>query len=218
MFAKLEIIGTIYVKTGLHIGGSSDIAAIGAVDSPVMKDTITQNPLIPGSSLKGKMRTLLAKQYNDGPKKWDEDDERIIRLFGTSKKNHVRIGRLLFSDMIMENQEELKEQGIEYPTEIKFENMISRLTAVATPRQIERVVRGAKFPLRIIYNMDEEKEMEEDFRTLRDVFTLLKYDYLGGNGSRGYGKIEIKDLDLNVCIGEVNSNIWNRCKEILKEV
>lgn len=64
MFAKIEISGTIEIVTGLHIGGSSAFSAIGAVDSPVIMDTRTNQPMIPGSSLKGKMRALLAKQYN----------------------------------------------------------------------------------------------------------------------------------------------------------
>ena len=64
MFAKIEITGILEVVTGLHIGGSSAFAAIGAVDSPVIKDQKTGDPVIPGSSLKGKMRSLLAKKYN----------------------------------------------------------------------------------------------------------------------------------------------------------
>ena len=63
MYAKIQILGTIEVVTGMHIGGSGAFAAIGAVDSPIIKDVITNLPLIPGSSLKGKMRTLLAKKY-----------------------------------------------------------------------------------------------------------------------------------------------------------
>ena len=65
MFAKLEITGNIEVVTGMHIGGSSQFAAIGAVDSPVIRDTYSDRPMIPGSSLKGKMRSLLAKKYNE---------------------------------------------------------------------------------------------------------------------------------------------------------
>lgn len=49
------------VVTGLHIGASSAFSAIGAVDSPVISDIRTNMPMIPGSSLKGKMRSLLAK-------------------------------------------------------------------------------------------------------------------------------------------------------------
>lgn len=74
MYAKIQITGVIEVKTGMHIGGSSAFAAIGAVDSPVIKDVRSNQPMIPGSSLKGKMRTLLAKEYNMELAKKPDDD------------------------------------------------------------------------------------------------------------------------------------------------
>ena len=107
MYGKIQITGTIEVMTGIHIGGSSAFAAIGAVDSPVVKDARTNLPIIPGSSLKGKMRTLLAKQYNEiQVKDPSEDDERIIRLFGSAKKNNGVIpkGRLLFDGLSDDKQ------------------------------------------------------------------------------------------------------------------
>ena len=74
MLAKIEISGTIVVETGMHIGGSGAFSAIGAIDSPVIKDVRSNNPMIPGSSLKGKMRSLLAKRYNSlVARKADED-------------------------------------------------------------------------------------------------------------------------------------------------
>ncbi len=152
MFAKLEITGTLEVKTGLHIGGSDAFAAIGAVDSPVIRDVRTDDPIIPGSSLKGKMRTLLAKYYNEkvaaNP---DEDAECIKSLFGSAKKGDVHTARLLFSDMFLQNKEELRSANIYRATEVKFENTINRTTAVANPRQLERVIRGAKFGLNLVY-------------------------------------------------------------------
>ena len=85
MIAKIEISGIIEVVTGLHIGGSSAFSAIGAVDSPVVLDTRTNQPMIPGSSLKGKMRALLAKQYNEKIVKLPDDDaECLIHLFGSA--------------------------------------------------------------------------------------------------------------------------------------
>ena len=64
-YAKVKITAQIRLETGLHIGTSNAFAAIGATDSPVIKDPITNLPIIPGSSIKGKMRTLLARVYND---------------------------------------------------------------------------------------------------------------------------------------------------------
>ena len=92
MFSKIEINGIIEVVTGMHIGGSSAFAAIGAVDSPVIRDTLTDMPIIPGSSLKGKMRTLLTKKYSDGlpPQNADEDDKRIKRLLVLEEKRQLQ--------------------------------------------------------------------------------------------------------------------------------
>ena len=64
MYSKIQITGKLNIETGMHIGGSSAFAAIGAVDSPIVRDVKTNLPMIPGSSLKGKMRALLAKEYN----------------------------------------------------------------------------------------------------------------------------------------------------------
>lgn len=214
MFSKIEITGIIQAETGIHIGGNSQFAAIGAVNSPVIRDVYTDYPMIPGSSLKGKMRTLLAKQYNKGLEKPENDDDRILRLFGSAEKGKIQFSRLIFSDMIMVNAEKLQKQGIS-TTEIKFENTINRLTAEAMPRQIERAVRGSEYELHLIYNLEKEEEFEEDMKLLRHAMTLLTYDYIGGHGSRGYGKISFKDLDLNCVIGKVDKDLLETCRIIV---
>ena len=219
MFAKIEITGTIEVVTGMHIGGSSAFSAIGAVDSPVIKDMRTGYPIIPGSSLKGKMRSLLAKRYNTVFATTPDDDaECLTSLFGSAKKGNVRTGRLLFSDMLLGNWEELKKQGLTSKTEIKFENTIKRTTAVANPRQIERVIRGSEFPLYLVYEAVDEETLKKDFEILREGFRLLEYDYLGGSGSRGYGKIKIKNLYAEAVIGEVDPDVMEECQQILAQV
>lgn len=221
MYAKIEISGILEVVTGLHIGGNSAFAAIGAVDSPVIKDIRTSDPIIPGSSLKGKMRTLLAKKYNETPAaKPDEDAECIIRLFGSARNGKPRAGRLLFSDMYLDedNKKELNRVNIVHPVEVKFENSISRTTAVANPRQIERVIRGTQFGMSLIYEVDENSDIEQDFRILCDGFKLLKYDYLGGSGSRGYGKVDFQDLYAEAVVGEVEQDILDKCNDLLAEV
>lgn len=219
MYAKIEITGTIRSLTGMHIGGSSQFAAIGAVDSPVIKDPLTRIPMIPGSSLKGKLRSLVARQYNGGFSKHDEDDERVIRLFGAAKgsNNSIVRTRLFFSDSIMSNADQLKKTGIPN-TEIKFENTINRLTAEANPRQIERSVRGGEYDFTIIYDALKEEEIVEDFQTLRDAMLLLEYDYLGGHGSRGYGKIQFVELAADCVIGDIPNEIMEKCVQVLKEV
>lgn len=218
MYAKVQITGIIEVKTGMHIGGSSAFAAIGAVDSPVIKDARTRLPMLPGSSLKGKMRTLLAKEYNtDAAAKPDDDAECLTRLFGSAKKYHVKRSRLIVSDMFLANEEDLRKQGLQSLTEIKFENTINRATAVANPRQIERVVRGSRFDLDMIYEAEVEEQIVDDFRILAEGLKLLQYDYIGGNGSRGYGKIIFDSLQAETVVGEISEEILEQCNRILQE-
>jgi CRISPR-associated protein Csm3 len=217
MYAKIRILGDIVVKTGMHIGGSSAFAAIGAVDSPVVKDVRSNLPMIPGSSLKGKMRSLLARELNDRIVEHNQDHERIARLFGASEKNLIRRSRILFSDMVLANEMELRQAGLQSMTEVKFENTISRATAVANPRQIERAVRGSIFEMELIYEMEKGEELLEDMETLAEGMRLLQYDYLGGSGTRGYGKIEFQNLDVETVVGELDENLLEQCGEILRK-
>lgn len=218
MFAKVEITGTLEVMTGLHIGGSSAFSAIGAVDAPVIRDVRSGNPMIPGSSLKGKMRSLLAKAYNTEIAKTPDDDcEALTSLFGCARKGNVHTSRILFSDMVMSNWEELKKYGITSKTEVKFENTIKRTTAVANPRQIERVIRGSEFPMSLVYEVQDEETMIKDFKILKEGFRLLEYDYLGGHGSRGYGKVKFNDLAVKLAAGQVSDAVIEQCGQILSE-
>jgi CRISPR-associated protein Csm3 len=222
MYAKILITGKITVKTGMHIGGSAAFASIGATDSPVIKDPVTGSPIIPGSSFKGKMRTLLAKKYNekfaDTPNK---DCDRIKRVFGTSVEPY-KSARLLFADMLLSNREKL-EARLDSLTEVKFENVLNRITAEATPRQIERVVRGSEFDMELVYEISDNKEgpaseddIIEDFELIGDGMKLLRYDYIGGSGSRGYGKIEIADITAKPVVGELDEGLMNKINEALK--
>lgn len=214
MYAKIQITGKLEVVTGMHIGGGSAFAAIGAVDSSVIKDTQSKLPMIPGSSLKGKMRTLLAKSYNDGIVEPDNDAPEIIRVFGSAKKGQTHPSRIIVADMIMSNSEELHKKEINSMTEVKFENTISRQTAVANPRQIERVIRGAQFDLDIIYEVEAADEILSDMRLVAEGMKLLQYDYLGGHGSRGYGKVKFKDVCADVVVGDVDDGIMTEVNDM----
>lgn len=194
---KVLIKAVLTVKTGLHIGSSNDFAPIGAVDSPFIRDPVTRLPMIPGSSLKGKMRTLLAKSRD----KMEEggiipepaDDEAVVcRLFGSSSNKASQPARLQFSDIFMEKECTEQYESMDMDTyfgEVKFENTINRMSGVANPRQIERVPAGMRFTFQLVYNMENSEEFQEDMKVLADGFRLLQADYLGGHGSRGYGRI-----------------------------
>ena len=195
MTGKLIIKAVLEVKTGMHIGASNDYAPIGAVDSVFIRDTLTKEPIIPGSSIKGKMRTLLAKVIDsDNILPAPEKDEAVIlRLFGSAEKNNTLFSRLQFSDCMVQKESIEMFNEIDTDTylgEVKFENTINRGTGVANPRQIERVPAGMTFDFRLVYNIENEEQLDEDMKVLHDGLELLQLDYIGGHGSRGYGRIQ----------------------------
>ncbi len=193
MSGKLIIRCELEVLTGMHIGGTDIFSAIGAVDSPVIRDSHSGLPIVPGSSLKGKLRALLAQSLNERTvSDHNSDDERILRLFGSSKP--IRASRLQFSDCFMKNADKLKNVGV---TEIKSENTISRADSKANPRQIERVIPGALFGVVITYNYTSADEADEDLRLLAKAMKLLEVDYLGGHGSRGSGRVKLRNFSVD---------------------
>lgn len=214
MVCKVELSGKIQVLTGLHIGGLKGFSAIGAVDSTVIRDSRTHLPMIPGSSLKGKMRTLLQRYKQNGSLlclPWDQDAIGVKRLFGgkttigngSQKKEEIIPGRLQFFDCFVSDEDITKEL-----VEIKAENTINRLNSVANPRSIERVNRGIHFDFHLGYDMPfdkegvaEYKEISEDFKNIYNMIALLESDYLGGSGSRGYGRIAFEGLVLKKRFG-----------------
>lgn len=64
LLGKLIIKSILTVETGLHIGGGGETLDIGGLDKPVIRDPITQNPYLPGSSIKGKLRAILERLLN----------------------------------------------------------------------------------------------------------------------------------------------------------
>ena len=104
--------------------------------------------------------------------------------------------------MSKKSSEELQKfLGIDTFTEIKAENKIKIMNGTADPRFIERVPAGAEFEGEIvlqIYDRDDEQKMKN---AIQEAFRLLEMNYLGGNGTRGYGRVQIetegfKDLEL----------------------
>ena len=199
---KLIINGTIKLITGLHIGTSGDFSAIGAVDTIVIRDSVTNKPMIPGSSLKGKMRYLLARtKYNSSLELEDikKEDDCIKRLFGSS--DPIITSRLQFQDVLLSDKsiEEFKEVEFDLPyTEIKYENTINRATGIANPRQLERVPAGSEFDFKIVYNIEKIEDFKEDMKNILLMMDVLEDDYLGGHGTRGYGRVKFKDFSLEV--------------------
>lgn len=141
-------------------------------------------------------------------------------MFGCAKKGRIRRSRLLFRDMTLpdKSMEELQEVGVYSATEVKYENTINRLTAVANPQQIERVIRGCKFNVNILYDASAPDKAEEDIALLAEGMKLLEYDYLGGHGSRGHGKVKFSRLRIRTAVGENDGTLLEKCQKLLDGV
>ena len=201
---NILIKGKIRCLTGLHVGGVAETMEIGGTDSPVIMDRLKNIPIIPGSSLKGKIRSLLELRYGMYREKGevhscDDPDCMLCLIFGRGATEEVGAGptRLIVRDAFPTEEtrgEWGKNEDLVHGTEIKGENWINRITSAATPRFIERVPAGSEFDFEMIYSVYQE----EDFDRLKVLFEgmcLLEDNYLGGSGSRGYGKICFKDLE-----------------------
>ncbi len=207
-----KITGTIELLTGLHIGSGNNEMHIGGTDNPVIKNPITQQPYIPGSSIKGKMRSLLEWELGlvsitDGkPLSFENldkaDDERaakiLLKLFGGAPKPSsspeliAEIGptRLSFWDCSLDPEwvREMDEKNLML-TEVKMENSIDRIKGTAeNPRNTERVPAGARFQFQITVRVHDDEDLTE---LLLRGLKLIELTGLGGSGSRGYGKVKI---------------------------
>ena len=207
----ITLSGQIEILSGLHIGGGDDTMKIGGIDSGVIKDINTNKPYIPGSSIKGKMRSLLEWNnrlvvYGSGqpfssnllekiPEKDRKSAINLLKIFG-DVKNEFGITRVSFSDcFISQDSQNLK------LSEAKYENVIDRQKGTASnPRQIERVPAGVKFDFSLKLKIFDEQNhpFDDDENELKDMIDkgikLLENDYLGGSGSRGDGRVKFIDL------------------------
>lgn len=69
----------------------------------------------------------------------------------------------------------------------------------------------------LMYEVENESEVIEDITVLANGLRLLEYDYLGGHGSRGYGKIKFHDVCADVVIGNLNPALLSECNRILSD-
>lgn len=213
------ITADLVVLTGLRIGAGENEMRIGGVDNQVIRHPRTLEPYIPGSSLKGKIRSLLEwrtgavqenplgyKEYINasGPEK--KQIKYILQLFGMSADTRLSdeearsIGpsRLAFWDCDIK-KELTSDTNVESRTlvEVKSENIINRISGAADhPRQTERVAAGSIFDFKL-----SMKKINNDDNALQSIvlqgLKLLERDSLGGSGSRGYGKVRFDNLKIN---------------------
>jgi len=215
-----EIKGTITLLSGLHIGAGDTEMHIGGTDNPIVKHPHTQEPFIPGSSIKGKVRSLLEMKSGlmgvtngkpvqagilktlDGAQ--HEEATKIIKLFGSggdAGEEIAKLGptRVAFADCPLSDgfRAQVREKRLAL-TEVKSENSINRIKGTAeNPRFTERVPAGAVFDFSVtlkVLGADDEALLDYLLSGLK----LLTLDALGGSGSRGYGRVSLtlSDPDL----------------------
>lgn len=200
--------------TGLHIGGSGGSLEIGGMDNPVIRNAITEQPYIPGSSLRGKMRSQLEKLLCS-PQNRRVGQAKIhvctkdtygscvvCQIFGLPGEDWVDAPtRLIVRDVALHPESETilsKAHTDAAYTEVKTEVAIDRITSKAAPRNIERVPAGAIFgPAEMVFSIFKAKDVA-NFKYVLDALQLVEDDYLGGSGSRGSGKINFINLDLKI--------------------
>jgi CRISPR-associated protein Csm3 len=197
---KYFITGKVQIVTGLMIGATNSALEIGGTDKQIVRHPVTKVPYIPGSSLKGKMRSLLELSRGEigsegeafGP---TQDPKHIpAQLFGhikarQNKRESQQPSRLIVRDGKMTDASQKRLRNTELPySEIKAENSIDRITAVANPRFFERVPEGAEFDLKLVLNVfSGEADL---LQYVYDALGLVEDDYLGGSGSRGNGQVK----------------------------
>lgn len=205
-----KLSGKIVVKTGLHIGAGNDKVEIGGMDNPIIRNPLTHEPYIPGSSIKGKMRSLMEWKFdklkNTGGKvcSCGLPDCQVCRVFGSANTKSEESKdrgptRLIVRDAVLIKEWKEKFRNGNSIVEEKNENSLNRITAEANPRPIERIVPGVEFDFEISYRVidtgDGGKTDEKYFNeVVLESLKVLQNDYLGGGGSRGNGQIEFKDL------------------------
>lgn len=196
LIKKILIKADLTLVTGMHIGGSKDNVEIGGIDNPVIKaGTMDNQPYIPGSSLKGKIRSLL-EQIAGASEVGKNSD--INDVFGYAAEG--KPSKIIFRDAYLhqDDAKKLKENDfIDMPyTEAKWENVIHRIKGTADhPRQMERVPAGARFKIELVINVwDSEKDQKKSIDMLNKGIEALENDYLGGSGSRGYGQVSFENM------------------------
>lgn len=226
LFGRINLDFEIFTLSGLHIGGAPGTLSIGNVDNPVIRNPFTNEPYIPGSSLRGKMRSQLEKVLGaklhklganaERPEAGDDKvwihtalDEKeyanspVARIFGVTSNGAIADAptRLIVRDALLSEATKKAYSAVrtDLPyTEVKWEAAIDRITSAAVPRQQERVPAGAMFKGALTFSLYHHSLSNDVmlFDTVLDSLQLVEDDYLGGQGARGSGQVQFRQFTL----------------------
>ena len=221
LYGRAFVLGEIEARSGLHIGGAAGALEIGGLDMPVIRDVFGV-PYIPGSSLKGKMRSLWEKWTGAAQNRSIGRDVTIhmcedagaveqcavCPTYGTMGQHGAPAPTRLTVRDVPLDESSLEGASTTLPfAEVKWEAAIDRVTSAATPRQLERVPAGAIFRQEdgtaaeiLVFSFYQEQDIAR-FGDLLTAMQLVEDDYLGGQGSRGSGRVGFRKLAV-VCKGQ----------------
>lgn len=203
----ITITGTMTCVSGLHIGGNSDGTKVGGSDNPIIKNPVDGKPYIPGSSVKGVMRSVLEKSLdkakNGKPCGCGSKDCMVCTLFGAHMNTNPNCGepRLRVFDMQLSKDFEnsLINRGMSFYDIIEnvSSTMIDRGTGMAARgslRSSERLAAGAKFDCKFVVKIFEGDNEKKILSTVENLITRLEDFGLGAKTSSGSGVVK---FDIN---------------------
>jgi CRISPR-associated protein Csm3 len=194
-----EITGTIRLISGLRVGGSDEMLQIGGADLTCLKNPETLDPYIPGSSIKGKMRSEMEAKYGKYSANGTEPcncakvDCMVCVVFGPHKNAQHGLGptRIIVRDAM------LQKGGL---LERKAGTAINRQSGAALGKSLrteERVVANSEFRLKIaiqVWDMDDDSRLVS---FVKEALRCVKETGLGSGISKGSGEIDLLDLKLD---------------------
>lgn len=177
-----EFTFTFELVSPLLIAAEDVVAAdVGGIDKVSILNPLDNQPFIPPSSFKGKLRYLCCQLLGDTGE--------IDGLFGTE---NAKLGGSVV------NIKELKciwakETSSKEYFFVKTEASVNRLNSNANPRLFQVIVPHGVFTCTILINIYDNDENPEDIvnNIIKPALSLLEDDYLGSGGSRGLGQIKI---------------------------
>lgn len=183
------------------VGGQKEGIMIGGIDNPIIRNPITNRPYLPGSTLKGRFRMALELKYRDtnreqngeGPSTNIGNKSLVVKLFGSgSPKKTEEPTRCIFRDCYLSEGFEDYSQT-EEKTEVKMERYKQNAMKGGN-RTSERIADGAKFDFEVMIRIFDDDKEEEFKERIKEAIHIIQLEYLGGSGTRGYGKVEFEDL------------------------
>ena len=199
--------GVMTAVEGIHIGGNNDGTKIGGCDNPVIRNPLTGDPYIPGTSIKGVMRSIMEKTMGKAesgkPCGCGNSNCIVCTMFGAHMNTKANSGepRLMVRDMQLnkEFKDSLNEYGIGMGAviETRTATMVDRKTNTAAGgslRNFERVTAGAKFNCEFaikVFDGDDEIKL---VNALKKAITNIEHIGIGAKTTSGSGKVS---FDIN---------------------